>query len=400
MAAALTPFASYAHADEEYDKLKTRLNAAMREYFGQESANGEKVGWKNRSILPTPEQSKEMAALRKLQYPRNDFQADFLAYAEKHKGHREAIEAWAMAATMSPCEMSDDGYIETAATTRSLERLRLDHASDPDIVLAMDVVRQDGDCLRFDSRMAFYNAIEERNKDREIVARSMLARADMLTYSQTSRGPLWHRRATAEQKAGDQREAEELLRKVVEDYPNTAAGKDVVGRFFRRKHLADGQTLPDIEGKDLNGKPIRLSQFRGRVVMIVFWASWCGPCMDRIPEERELAEKFADKPFTILGVNCDRTRDAFKEVMAKEALPWPNIFDGDPKTGPIVTSLRISAFPAVILLDHEGVIRKPRSYSDRLEKTVSDLLAKVPASKTPSTSKPAESPRADSHPAP
>ena len=127
--------------------------------------------------------------------------------------------------------------------------------------------------------------------------------------------------------------------------------------------------------------------------MVVFWASWCGPCMARIPEEREIATRFAGKPFQMLGVNSDRTRDAFRKVMAKEALPWPNIFDGDPKTGPIVSALRIQAFPTVFLLDHEGVIRHEGLYGDRLKTAIEDLIQKaVKAAKAEDSDEPLHTP--------
>lgn len=371
---------SSARADEEYDQLTARLQAEMKKFYDEQDEAAKKVGWTNRSLPPTPEQSRAFfALLTRRDSPRINFHDEFLAYAEKHKGTPDAIEAWAMVMTTTRCSGSDDGFIELSGTTLAFERLANDHADHPDIVKAMDVIQREGRCLRFESLEFLYKTIECKNKDPEIVARARWARAEMFQRPLNFQGRFRMTRMTETEKASNEAAYHEILCGLVRDFPQTRAGKYAEDELFRRKNLAIGRELADFEGKDFSGQLIRLSQYRGRVVMLVFWASWCGPCMQRIPEEREMAEKFADKPFTILGVNCDRTRAAFRKVMAKEALPWPNIFDGDPKTGPIVNSMRIKGFPTVLLLDHEGVIRHQDLYGETLEAAIAELIKKVPA---------------------
>ena len=73
------------------------------------------------------------------------------------------------------------------------------------------------------------------------------------------------------------------------------------------RELAIGKLAPEIVGNDVDGKPLKLSDYRGKVIVLVFWASWCGPCMEQVPHEVALAKRLAGKPFTILGVNMDRT---------------------------------------------------------------------------------------------
>ena len=71
---------------------------------------------------------------------------------------------------------------------------------------------------------------------------------------------------------------------------------------------AVGRPAPDISGLDLDGRPLKLSDYRGRVVLLNFWGTWCFPCMKLIPHERELVARFQGEPFEIVGVNCDQRR--------------------------------------------------------------------------------------------
>src|SRR5688572_12569567 len=66
-----------------------------------------------------------------------------------------------------------------------------------------------------------------------------------------------------------------------------------------------GKPAPELSAVDFDGKPVKLSDYRGKVVVVVFWASWCGPCLKMIPHEKELATRFHDRPFAMIGVNND-----------------------------------------------------------------------------------------------
>jgi peroxiredoxin len=116
-----------------------------------------------------------------------------------------------------------------------------------------------------------------------------------------------------------------------------------------------GNMCPEIVGTDADGKTIRLSEYRGKVVLISFWGTWCPPCRALLPEERtKMQTDFAGRPFTILGVAADPP-DRLKEFLKDSYLPWPNIADGSPP-GPIVKEWKVDRFPSVMLIDHSGII--------------------------------------------
>jgi thiol-disulfide isomerase/thioredoxin len=164
-------------------------------------------------------------------------------------------------------------------------------------------------------------------------------------------------------------EAERLLQEVVDKYgdlkrdlkrDDSTLGKLAEANLFSLRHLAVGKVAPDIEGKDLDGKPLKLSGHRGKVVLLVYWATWCGPCMADVPRERALVKRLAGKPFAILGINADKDQAAAQKASVKEEMPWQSIWDGE--AGPIVTRWNVDAWPTLYLLDTKGVIRYKGNY--------------------------------------
>ena len=108
---------------------------------------------------------------------------------------------------------------------------------------------------------------------------------------------------------------------------------------------------------------------------MVFWASWCGPCMEQVPHEIALARRLSGKRFTILGVNLDRTAAAARAIIEKAKIPWPNWLDGDPaKPGPIAARYHIQSVPQIFVLDRKGIIRASDVHGEALDKVAETLL--------------------------
>jgi thiol-disulfide isomerase/thioredoxin len=136
---------------------------------------------------------------------------------------------------------------------------------------------------------------------------------------------------------------------------------------------------PEIEGEDLEGRPMKLSDFRGKVVLVSFWATWCGPCMKFVPHERSLSERLKDKPFAIVGVNGDTPKELAK-ALRKTPVPWRSFKDKGTGKKAITEDWKILAWPTLYLVDHQGIIRKrwigapPNEELDReIEKLVQEV---------------------------
>ncbi len=150
------------------------------------------------------------------------------------------------------------------------------------------------------------------------------------------------------------------------------------GALYKMKNLQVGMKAPEIVGKDLQGQPIKLSDFSGKVVMISFWATWCGPCMAMIPHERELVQKFADAPFVLVGVNGDQDPQEAHAIAKKNGVTWRSFWDG-PKVGAgkISTLWNVRGWPTIILIDHKGIIRAQGHWvDDKLLKKLVDEAQK------------------------
>src|SRR5690606_10754288 len=117
------------------------------------------------------------------------------------------------------------------------------------------------------------------------------------------------------------------------------------------------QTVPQITGTDLNGQPLTLSTYRGQVVLLTFWGSWCPHCREHAPRIGQLVERMRGRPFAALGVDSDADPALAREFLAQQQLAFPSWYDGDAVTGAIASQWNVVQWPMTYLLDHRGVIR-------------------------------------------
>ncbi len=145
----------------------------------------------------------------------------------------------------------------------------------------------------------------------------------------------------------------------------------------RTFELRVGQAAPEISGEDIRGRPLKLSDYRGDVVVLSFWGSWCGPCMKMVPEERKLYERMRNKPFVLLGVDCGDARKKAARTIESEQMDWPSVWDGGGDVGPIQGKYNISEFPSVYVLDKQGVTRFINVRGKELDQAVDQLVAET-----------------------
>jgi len=155
---------------------------------------------------------------------------------------------------------------------------------------------------------------------------------------------------------------------------------------FELEHLTPGKKAPEIEGTDAEGNTFRLSDYRGKVVLLTFSANWCGPCRRLYPTQRELVEKFRGDAFALLSVTRDEKVDTLKASLASGEITWRCWWDG--AEGPIWLAWNPPGTPSIFLLDERGIIQdaafNQATPPEEFERTVADLLEQASASKTPS----------------
>jgi peroxiredoxin len=145
------------------------------------------------------------------------------------------------------------------------------------------------------------------------------------------------------------------------------------GELFELRNLSVGKVAPDIIGHDHEGKPFRLSDYRGKVVVLTFSGNWCGPCVGMYPQERELVAKLKDRPFALLSVNTDPDIATLKKSIASGEITWRSWWDGG-TTGPITTRWGILSFPSIFVIDRAGVIRFKNPRGADLDQAVATLV--------------------------
>ncbi len=126
-------------------------------------------------------------------------------------------------------------------------------------------------------------------------------------------------------------------------------------RLEAEKNVAPGKPAPDFTLNDINGKPLSLSDLRGKYVVIDFWGSWCGWCIKGFPQMKEYYAKYNSK-MEILGVDCNDTDQKWKDAVAKYELPWKHVYH--PNDGTVTASYAVRGYPTKIVVDPEGKIAK------------------------------------------
>lgn len=147
-------------------------------------------------------------------------------------------------------------------------------------------------------------------------------------------------------------------------------------RYEVEKQLAIGAVAPEINLKQPDGTTKALSSLRGKVVLVDFWASWCGPCRRENPFNRTLYRRFKDKGFEIFGVSLDEDANRWKNAIAADSLTWYHVSDlGGWKSAP-AKQYRVSSIPATYLLDKEGRIIAKGLRGEQLQAKLEEILGR------------------------
>jgi thiol-disulfide isomerase/thioredoxin len=184
-------------------------------------------------------------------------------------------------------------------------------------------------------------------------------------------------------------EAEHALDSVIKDYGDCANLRDVGGarptaklgeearrELYELRHLRPGKPAPEIDAEDLDGKKFKLSDYRGKVVVLVFWASWCGPCMAGVPHERGLVERYQGRPFALLGVNGDEDKPAAARAIEQNRINWRSFWNGaDHRASPILSAYNVRGWPTVYVIDPRGVIAARQLDEAHLDALVEKLVS-------------------------
>ena len=135
-----------------------------------------------------------------------------------------------------------------------------------------------------------------------------------------------------------------------------------------------GKTVPELSLPDVNGKPVSVNSFKGKYLLIDFWASWCGPCRMENPNVVEAYNEFKGKNFTILGVSLDKDRDSWKKAIAQDHLSWTHISDLKYWNSQAVETFGFQGIPFNVLVDPSGKVIAQELRGKDLENKLKEVL--------------------------
>lgn len=172
------------------------------------------------------------------------------------------------------------------------------------------------------------------------------------------------------------KEAERLYARIVDQFGDVPLGSETMGddarrELFKLRDLALGKPAPEVEGPDVDGKPMKLSDYRGKVVLLTFAGSWC---RDRdYPVYRELVERMKGRPFALLCVNVDDSRETLLDSIKNGEITWRCWWEGK-ESGLNRQSWRVNELPSVFVIDAQGIIRAKEIEGKALVARVDELV--------------------------
>ncbi len=358
-------------ADEPKEKTRVEKLTDLR----RDMANEQQVALKE---YQAAEGEKKQAALNKYMGIAPVYSLKMFKLAEENPKDDVGFDA-----AMNAFQMGGGG----STSKKAMELILANHIDSPKLKPMIPNLGSSGD-----AGLAALKTLSEKSKDKGVQGESLYylgaATLENADYPRSGK-PL-----SAEEQTAQFKDAETILHRAAKEFgdvkivrgrkmPNQTEeefmakqptiAKEVDGQMFFLNNLTIGKTMPDAASEDLDGKKVKISDYRGKVVVLDIWATWCGPCKAMIPHEREMTGKLKDKPFTFISLSADDKKETLTKFLDTEPMPWTHWWNGGARGG-AVEAYKVRFFPTVYVIDAKGVIRHKHLRGDDLEKAVEKML--------------------------
>ena len=184
-------------------------------------------------------------------------------------------------------------------------------------------------------------------------------------------------------KSGREQEGVASLKKFLELDPGAVEASQARAVVANLK-MVDAAVAPTFVEKSHTGGELALEKYRGKIVLLDFWASWCLPCRRDMPEVRKIWKQHGGDSFAIIGINLDSSRPPFEAFMKEEGITWPQFYDGLGWGNKISRLYGVYSIPHTVVIDQDGVIRATGLRGEELSEKIGELIVALPRSETKS----------------